>query len=682
MLARKIINQLLSFFLIIVTLLILNYPILLNADFFLHYDELAQGVSVVNLYRGSPLLFYYPSISGFSYHGVLHAIFALPFFKLIGISTLSYKLPAILFYALHTWCTCWIAGKINPKAPFLVGLLMVFCSRGLSFITTHTWTNGLLLFLGSLSMVIFVECYLSKKNIPVKIFSLSTILGLSIYAYTYSIVYVATILLIFILTSSWWVEVRSRPKMSGISLWWKSLESKKLRFVRVLDLVIISFLFATGFAYIWGGFAVDMFGVSFFQIKNFHKPVGQVLTLIIIRLLIHRQDISGLIQKTKAWAQVIDRRTRSLIALSFLGFIIGLAPRIIGIVNGEITRGGQGFDLNLSLFRLFDHLKHLMFMRLPDLLGLYTPFKEIFSDPNTDSYLKIVFLDSENDPLFPLIGVLAFAMLGLFLVAGYSFFKLNSTYWKKVFKLESCKFDPILVFIVLPTMVTLANMLTENGTLTIRYIYPLYSVVVIWVAIYLLRVKEKSLLVFLALVFIWVGFYSLSNYRFYRNSGIVRGLTPVEKKLDLREVKRMLNSEGIESAFSNPHTTLKARLIDQKPVFIADADPWFYLNILPKSDLTKLKSFAIVIKNENKDQTFVIYEDKHWGKKRAKKTGDVSTAHLKKSNFYETFLREKQIKYQKNIVGGFIVFFDFQGDNSDIEELKSIIKSGLYYRQS
>ena len=192
----------------------------------------------------------------------------------------------------------------------------------------------------------------------------------------------------------------------------------------------------------------------------------------------------------------------------------------------------------------------------------------------------------------------------------------------------------------------------------------------------MLRVKEKSLFVFLALVFLWVGFYSLSNYRFYRDSGIVRGLVPVEKKLDLKEVKRMLNSEGIESAFSDPTLALKARLIDQKPVFIADTDPWFYLNILPKPDLTKLKSFAIVF--ENKDQTIFLYDDRHWGRV----DGGVSTASLKKSNFYETFLREKKIKYQKNIVGVFIVLFDFQGDDSDIEELKSIIKGGLYYRQS
>ena len=82
---QKIMNQLLLFILIIVALLILNYPILLNADFFIHYDELAQGVSALNLFRGGPLLFYYPSTEKFSYHGILQGLFAIPFFKLIGV---------------------------------------------------------------------------------------------------------------------------------------------------------------------------------------------------------------------------------------------------------------------------------------------------------------------------------------------------------------------------------------------------------------------------------------------------------------------------------------------------------------------------------------------------------------------------------------------------------------------
>ena len=163
MVGQKIITHLLALVLITAALLILNYPILLNADFFMQFDEVAQAGFTLNLMKGSPLTFYYPSATHFSYHGILHGLFAIPFFWLIGNTALAYKLPAILFYAIHTWGTCWISGKINPKAPFLVGLLMVFCSPVMSFIATHNWSNAVILFLGSLSLVLFLECYSINK---------------------------------------------------------------------------------------------------------------------------------------------------------------------------------------------------------------------------------------------------------------------------------------------------------------------------------------------------------------------------------------------------------------------------------------------------------------------------------------------------------------------------------------
>ena len=62
---------------------------------------------------------------------------------------------------------------------------------------------------------------------------------------------------------------------------------------------------------------------------------------------------------------------------------------------------------------------------------------------------------------------------------------------KNIFKLNSCSFDPILIFAVLPTLVCLANMLTENGSITVRYVYTIFSVEVIWEAIFLLRIKNR-----------------------------------------------------------------------------------------------------------------------------------------------------------------------------------------------
>ena len=670
MVSRKIITHLLSLVLITSALLILNYPILLNADLFAQFDEVAQAGFTINLMRGSPLTFYYPTLYHYSYHGVLHGLFAIPFFWLIGKTALAYKLPAILFYAVHTWGTCWISGKINPKAPFLVGLLMVFCSPVMAFIATHNWSNAIIISLGSLSLVLFVKCYTSSNKLALKIFFLCFTMGLSIYAYTFSIIYVTTILVIFILTSTWWENARANFKLSIVLTWWKSLENKKLRFIRVLDLVIICFLLATSFAYVWGGFAIDIMGVSIFQIKNFHKPVIQVFVLIIVRLLIYRKDLPANFQKVRALLQSISTRTKTLLVCGIAGFVFGLSPRIIAILNGEIFSGGQGFDLNFGLFRLFEHLKIVLLVRIPDLLGIYSPLKEIFSDPNTDSFLKGVLLDTGNDPLFPAIGILSFAMLGLFAVAGYSFFKVYWDTWKNIFKFNSCHFDPILIVMVLPILVCLANMLTENGAITVRYLYPIYSVAVIWVAIFLLRIKGRSLFAFLALFFIWISFYSLNNYRFYRDSGVISELTPVEKKLDLREVKKFLNSEGIGIAYASYWTAVRAQLIDQKPLVFSDDLTLLYFNVLPDPDLLKFQPFAVIL-NEGEPQFKFHHMDRYLVKKTNQKVLGESPGTIS----YGASLDKKDIQFKKNRIGSYTILWDFKGNDSHIEDLWTTLKA-------
>jgi hypothetical protein len=681
MVAKKIINHLLSLALITAALIILNYPILLNADFFLQFDEAAQAAFTVNLMKGSPLTSYYPNVSHFSYHGILHGLFAIPFFWLIGKSASAYKLAAVLFYAVHTWGTCWISGKINPKAPFLVGLLMVFCSPVMVYIATHNWSNSVILSLGSLSLVLFIQCYKSREKLTLKIFLLFFTMGLSIYAYTYSIVYVTTIFFIFILTSTWWKNTRSNFNLSRVSIgWkngWKNLENKRLRLVRLLDLIILCFLFATIFGYIWGGFAIDIMGTSIFQIKNFHKPAIQVLVLLMIRLLIYRQDLPIIFQKVRALVQNTNARMKTLIACGIAGFTFGILPRIIGVLNGEVVSGGQGFDLNLDFFRLLEHLKIIFFIRIPDLFGVYSPLKEIFADANTDWFLKNILLDTENDPFFPVIGILSFVMIGLFAVAGYSFFKVYLNTWKNIFKIKSCRFDPILIITVLPILVCLANMLKEDGPLTVRYLYPIYSVVVIWVAIFLLRIKDKSKFSFVALIVIWVVFYSLNNYRFYRDIGVVRGLTSVEKKFDLRAVKHFLNSEGIGIAYAGYWTAVRAHLIDQKPLVFSIAERPYYYNVFPNPDLLKPQPFAVIL-NEEGQQYYTDYLDRYAVRKINQKILGDSPETIS----YSRLLEKKGIKFKKNRMGSFTIIWDFRGDDSDIEDLWKALKAPSLQKNS
>ena len=167
-------------------------------------------------------------------------------------------------------------------------------------------------------------------------------------------------------------------------------------------------------------------------------------------------------------------------------------------------------------------------------------------------------------------------------------------------------------------MVILANMLTENGPITVRYLYPIYSVAVIWVAIFLLRIKDRSLFVFVSLIAIWVSFYSLNNYRFYRDSGVVRELTPVEKKLDLRDVKQFLNSEGVGIAFAEYWTAVRAHLIDQKPLVFSENGSQIYYNVLPDPDLLKFQPFAI-ISNEGGQQFNFHHLDRYLARKANQK---------------------------------------------------------------
>ena len=247
--------------------------------------------------------------------------------------------------------------------------------------------------------------------------------------------------------------------------------------------------------------------------------------------------------------------------------------------------------------------------------------------------------------------------------------------WKNIFKLNVCRFDPILIFAVLPTLVCLANMLTENGAITVRYVYPIFSVAVVWVAVFLLRIKDRSFTAFVALIAIWISFYSLNNYRFYRDSGIIHELTPVEKKLDLKDVKKFLNSKGVEIAFTSYWVANRAHLIDQKPVVVSSG-PGFYYNTLPDPDLSKLQPFAI-ISTENGGQFIFHYEDRYL----VRKTNHKVLSESSNTILYKTLLEKNEIQYKKNRIGSYTVFWDFRGDDSHIEDLWTMLKGDPTLRQ-
>ena len=84
-----------------IILLFIRLPILVNADSFLTSDEGFMASHIMNLFNGGPFSFYYENVS---YAGTFNGLIAIPFFWLFGVSSLVFKLPAVLFYTLNNKC--------------------------------------------------------------------------------------------------------------------------------------------------------------------------------------------------------------------------------------------------------------------------------------------------------------------------------------------------------------------------------------------------------------------------------------------------------------------------------------------------------------------------------------------------------------------------------------------------
>ena len=129
----------------------LHYPLLLNAPLVLQFDEAIQASEIIRLMKGEAFFFYFNYAR---YHGILHGLFAIPFFWLMGISAMAYKLPAILFYATYVWTSYLLAKTINKMVAIITLCLLIVPSPALSFLATHNWQNSIIIVLGNLILLL------------------------------------------------------------------------------------------------------------------------------------------------------------------------------------------------------------------------------------------------------------------------------------------------------------------------------------------------------------------------------------------------------------------------------------------------------------------------------------------------------------------------------------------------
>ncbi len=627
--ALNLIGGLSIFFILVV----FRIPVLINADQLLGADEGLMASKIFDLLNGGPLFFYYDVGR---YFGIVNGLAAIPFFWIFGVGGLAFKLPPILFYSFYILSTYWLVRHVHPKAALTVVLLMIFTSPSIFWLTATNWGICLTCLLGNLILLSFFKVKEIAGSNPLYTFLLGFFVGFAIYTFTYSIIYIGSIIILFVLTNDNWKNIRLKFSIKTVTFWFTGQKGAMPKFARVLDVVILFFIFVVFFSYVFGGFGIDIAGYSILQSNELHKPLVQLLFLIFFRMCLLRQDIMDKLNATKSLACSMNPLVRHSVILCFFGFVIGILPRLLSIFLGETTKGGQGFDVDFVPSNLFKHFWKLSTYNFPDVLGLRMPIVKLLDSDTNFFYFLNIFL----------IAIIVFLISS----AIFCFFKPRWKEVKDIFHLKALVFNPSQAFLVLPIFICIAVIISQGPPVT-RYLFPLHGIISIFTAIYLDKVLRKSKTFFALALTAWCTFNTIGIYQSCVANGIVRDFSIVEKPNRYSKVLEFCKEHKILHAYSDYGLSAVGTFLSKGDVQVAEYTKNVFGERI-KERLAREGDFAIIV------------------------DGSISSD-LKA---YQKYLDENLHSYSKNIVKKeygandvYYVFSDFQGEVGAVERLRSLI---------
>ena len=614
----------------------LSYPLLINADFLVGWEE-AQLVNwVLDMVRGGPIFFYH---EGVSYQGILDTLVALPFFYFFGVNTLALKLSSLCLFALYIWSCFFLSYLINQKISWVTLILLLFPPMSILMTTYLYGSYSLICFLGNVILILFCRTQSEDGSSPIVIFFIFFVMGLAIYSFTYAILYIATVFILFVLSQPQWGDIRSNISFKKLNQMVWAEQTTKGKMVFIFDSLILVFIFGVLFSYVFGGFGIDIGGVSIFQINNLHKPVGQLAILIIIRAVVFGKKQGVFIRKAQEIQSSFSKKSKQFLVLGMVGFFIGLSPRLASIASGETRRGGQGFDVDLVPAKVLTHFWEIIAETIPKILGLSQPIGRIFSSKN------LIHLG---------LGFMALTIiLPLFVTAIWRFYISQLHTLKRIICLRQLEFVPVMLLLVFPVFVVLANAFTMNGPM-LRYLFPLNAVFGIWAAFILYRVKERSIVLFTGILFVWISFYSMNTYQYYSERNFVKGFQPVVQREPILDVIKFVETKNVPVIYSNFYFMQKARFLGQKRLkFRSCFNPYKYRSKCKWQVLShgsQPVENAEVIKLEHDNFAFV-----------------VSTAQA--DDVTKEFLISNNILFQSEKIENYFIFWGFQGSGDKIDKI-------------
>ena len=627
---RKFANHFFAISLIFLVLVLLRYPIFLNSDYYFTADEGIFASHILDLLNGGPIVFYYATARTF---GLTFGLITAPFIWVLGPTALAYNLPGALFYAAYLWTTYLIAKILIPRTAYLVFILLFFTPHFITAMTTHNWAHVPAAFLGNLIFLLFIKAKLSKRNNGVTVFFLFFTMGLAIYTYTYSLIFILTIGILYALSHPCWEQIRRKISFATLIGFFKNKRTKRETFCQLLDILILLFFVAVIFSYIFGGFGLDIAGYSILQINEFNKAAMQLSGLIFLRILINPKSAMSFLRNAKSYFTAgIESEKKQLFVMGVVGFLVGLSPRIASILMGETSRGGQGHDVDFMPTKLFAHLQGLLTKNGPQLFGL---------DPSSDSSLR--YLASNTIDIFWMILCFLFmSLIAIFFFSTASFISKNWTPLKNIMTLRGIQFEPVHVILLAPILVCIANIIVQHGPET-RYLFPLFGILVLWIGFYVDKVKEKVKWLPVIVLAVWVSFYSISNYLGFKDAGEIEGVKVVKHNRHyIHDVLEFLEAEEISVAYADGGIASKGTFLSGGKINISEytTNPTYKSSLRERSMASS--HFAIVAA-----------------------AGDAI--------IYQTYLHEKKIKFKAAAVANYEIFWNFTGDGEEINSLRFLI---------
>tara|TARA_Y100001960_G_scaffold109608_1_gene117498 strand:- start:8 stop:1534 length:1527 start_codon:yes stop_codon:yes gene_type:complete len=506
--------------------------------------------------------------------------------------------------------------------------MLIFTPNYVTAISTHNWPHIPAAFLGNLIFLLFIKLKLSKENNQTILFSLFFTMGLAIYTYTYSLIYILTIVILYTLAHPNWGRFREHFSSNS---WIDFLKNKKTKMeflCSALDIIIILFAFAVIFSYVFGGFALDIAGHSILQINKFHKAAIQLFVLLFIRILFDPKSAIAFYNNIKAYFPR-NPQSKNQIIIAATGFLIGLSPRIASIITGETSRGGQGHDTDFLPTKLFTHFVDILIKHGPELLG----FKLHFSSFNSNTHGSIWYV-------FVFLFIL---LVAIYLTSAFSLISENFNILKNIFKLKTTSFKPILIFLLLPFLVCVANIIVQNGAQP-RYLFPLFGISTLWIGIFADKIKKIYKWFPASVLIIWVCFYSFTNFYYFHDEGIIKGNKVVKlKKHYIHDLVNSLLDNKITMAYSDAYISQVGSYFSGGKININEFSSNPSFNLKSRENSFAIASFAIIATKNHADT-------------------------------YYNYLKEKEIKYKTEIISDYKIFWDFSGKRNEINELRSLIR--------